>query len=244
MELTGKTAIVTGGAVRLGRAIALRLADEGANVVLHYGRSEQDAEQTAEEIRKRGVNAITVQANLNEPVQAAEKIVSTAVAEFQQVDVLINSAAIFEHALLVDTEEDLYDRHMNINLKAPFFLSREFARALQPTQHGVIINMVDWRGLRVPSDFSAYNLTKAGLVALTQNLALQLAPQVRVNGIAPGAILPPPDANHKTWAEEKSPDVPLKTVGGPDDIADAVAYLVKSDFVNGEILTVTGGEHL
>ncbi|HEX6986347.1 MAG TPA: SDR family oxidoreductase [Planctomycetaceae bacterium] len=241
--LTGRVAIVTGAAVRLGRAIALALAEQGADVVVHYGRSRDDAERTAEEIRRFGRKAATVSADLSRPVEAAAAVFDAAAA-LGGADLLVNSAAIFEDAPLAETSEELYDRHLAINLKAPFFLCREFVRRLPGGRPGHVVNLADWRAETPPADYVAYTLSKAGVVALTKALALQLAPRVRVNAIAPGAMLPPPGEPAEPWRTRKLPDIPLGRTGSPEDIAAAAVYLVRSEFVTGEVLHVTGGEHL
>ncbi|MGC1274444.1 MAG: SDR family oxidoreductase [Planctomycetaceae bacterium] len=243
LDLTDRVAVVTGGAVRLGRVIALALAKEGCDVVLHYGRSRSDAERTADEIREIGRRVVAVSADLSQPFDAAA-VVFDAAASIGTPTVLVNSAAIFEDAPLVETGEELYDRHAAINLKAPFFLCREFMRRLPDDARGHIVNMADWRAETPPADFVAYTLSKAGIVALTKSLALQLAPRVQVNAIAPGAILPPPGESAEPWQANKLPQIPLARTGSPDDIAAAVMYLVRSPFVTGEVLHVTGGEHL
>lgn len=242
-ETRPKVAIVTGAAKRVGRAIALGLARQGVDLVLHYHSSQEEAQAVAEEIRATGRQVTLVSADLAEPISAAQQIVSASQA-LGGADLLVNSAAIFEDAPLIDTSEDLFDRHQTINLKAPFFLCQEFARQLPPERAGQIINMVDWRAERPPADFAAYTISKAGLLALSRSLAQQLAPRIRVNAIAPGAILPPPGGNHDRWEAEKVPAIPLGKTGGPDDIVDALLYLVFSPFVTGEVLHVTGGEEL
>ena len=236
-------AVVTGAAVRLGRAIALALAREGFDLVLHYGHSAEEVQHTAGEVLAIGRRVVTVSADLAQPVQAAEQIFAAA-AGLGPVRLLVNSAAIFENAPLAETSEELYDRHQAINLKAPYFLCREFTRQLPAQQGGQIINLADWRGETPPADYLAYTLTKAGMVALTKGLALQLAPRIRVNAIAPGAILPPPGGDATAWAASKQKEIPLRQVGGPADIVAATVYLVHSHFVTGEILHVAGGEQL
>lgn len=243
LAVTSRVAVVTGGAIRLGRAIALALAKEGCDIVLHYGRSQRDAEQTADDVRGLGRRAVTVSADLSQPSEAAV-VIFDAATPLGTTTILVNSAAIFEDASLVETSEELYDRHAAINLKAPFFLCREFMRRLPSGARGHIVNMADWRAETPPADFVAYTLSKAGIVALTKSLALQLAPGVQVNAIAPGAILPPPGGLLEPWRNSKLPQIPLARTGSPDDIAAAVLYLVRSPFVTGEVLHVTGGEHL
>jgi pteridine reductase len=243
LRLSGRVAVVTGAGVRLGRAIALALAGEGADIVVHYGRSRDDAERTAAAIRDLGRRAVTVSADLAHPAAAATTIFDAA-ATLGSADVLVNSAAIFEDASLAATTDELYDRHLAINLKAPCFLCREFVRRLPAGRTACIVNLADWRAETPPADFLAYTLSKAGVVALTKALALQLAPQVRVNAIAPGAMLPPPGEEEEPWRSTKLPEIPLRRTGSPDDIAAAAVYLVNSNFVTGEVLHVTGGEHL
>jgi NAD(P)-dependent dehydrogenase (short-subunit alcohol dehydrogenase family) len=244
LKLAGRTAVVTGAAVRIGRAIALALAEDGCDVVLHYGASESEARATAAEIEQFGRRANTVRADLSEPAQAARQIFDAADA-LGGADILVNSAAIFEDAPLRDVSESHYDRQMAINLKAPVFLCREFARRLSSGRRGHILNLADWRAETPPADFPIYSVSKAGVVALTKSLALSLAPTVQVNGIAPGAILPPPGSNDpEQWAATKRPAIPLQRVGTVRDIVEAALYLVRSDFITGEVLHVTGGEHL
>lgn len=234
---------MTGAGVRIGRSIALALAADGADIVVHYGRSRDEAEGTADDIHRLGRRAVTVGADLAQPVEAAEAIFDAA-AGLGGAELLVNSAAVFDDAPLADTSEELYDRQLVTNLKAPFFLCREFVRRLPADRRGHIINLADWRAETPPADYMAYTLSKAGVVALTKGLALQLAPRVQVNAIAPGAILPPPGGDERSWREKKLPDVPLRRTGSTDDIAAAALYLVRSDFVTGEVLHVTGGEHL
>ena len=163
--LSGRVAVVTGGAVRLGRAIAVAFARQGADVVLHYGRSNEAAERTADEIRGLGRRAVTVSADLADPVPAAASVFDAA-ATLGEADVLVNSAAIFEDEPFADSSEALYDRHLAINLKAPYFLCREFVRRLpDPCPEGrdaCVVNLADWRGETPPADYVAYTLSKAG----------------------------------------------------------------------------------
>jgi pteridine reductase len=246
MDLAGKVAIVTGGGRRIGRAICVALADAGASVLVHYSHSADEARGTVEQIASAGGRAECVGADFKNPVLAAATVVQAAHEHFGRADVLVNSAAIFESASLAATSESAWDRHFAVNLKAPAFLCKEFAARKPRGQSAAIVNIADWRGLRpVPGHFS-YTLTKAGIIAMTQLLALELAPDIRVNAVAPGAILPPAGAGAagQRVLEQKVQDVPLGRHGGPDDVTSAVLYLVRSDFVTGEILCVTGGEHL
>lgn len=243
MELQGRVAIVTGGAVRIGRELCLRLADAGMRVCLHYGSSKESALQTVREIQARSGDATTVQADLSSPVEASRDIFEAALSGFDHVDVLVNCASIFESGSLSDTTIDDWRRHQSINLESPLFLCQEFAKQLGSDRHGAIVNIADWRATHPQPGHLSYTLSKVGLVGLTRILAQELAPQIRVNAIAPGAILPPPDApdDHD---DQISKLVPLQRTGAPSNISDAVLFLLNNDFVNGEILHVTGGQQL
>ena len=215
MELDGKTAIVTGGAVRLGRAMALELAEHGVRVAIHYASSAGPAERVVGEIKAMGGEAMAIQADLSRPGEAPP-IVEKAAARFDRVDILVNSAAIFEPGNWDDTTEASWDRHFAINLKSPFFLSQAFAKQLRPEGRGHIVNIADWRGVRPGTGHMAYTLTKAGLIAMTKSLALALAPNIQVNAIAPGMILPPPGAD-ESYLERKASQIPARRTGSPLD---------------------------
>jgi pteridine reductase len=240
-----RVAIVTGGAVRIGRAISLALARQQMRVCLHYGSSQDAAQQTADEIREAGGEVTLVQADLADPVTAAGTIVDAALEAFGRVDVLINNASIFEPATLSDLSADHWQRHQAINLAAPAFLCQRFAAAVREHDDasGAIINIVDWRALQPQPGHLAYTISKAGLVALTKLLAQELAPSIRVNAIAPGAILPPAGVGDN-FEQRMSSVIPLGRTGGLDDITGAVLFLLGADFVTGEILQVTGGQQL
>ncbi|MEX0700619.1 MAG: SDR family oxidoreductase [Planctomycetales bacterium] len=241
MELKGKAAIVTGGAVRLGRALAVALAEAGVDVCVHYGRSADAARETVAEIERLGPRAVAVQADLADPAVAARRVVTRAVAELGRIDLLVNSAAIFEPGTLAETTEEQWDRHFAINLKAPFFLAQAFVAALGPQSRGHIVNVADWRGLRHPPGHAAYTLAKSGLIAMTRLLAVELAPRVQVNAIAPGLILPPAGAD-AAFLAQLAQAVPLRRPGSPADVVAALLYLLRSDFVTGDVLEVTGGQ--
>lgn len=241
-ELRGKRALVTGGGVRLGRAMVDALAAEGVALCIHYGSSDEAAREAAAAICRRGGTAISVQGDLRNPAAASSAIIRQACEQLGGLDILVNSAAIFEPESLSDVCEERVDRHLAINLKGPLFLSQAFVAALAENT-GQIVNIVDWRALRPVPGHLSYTMTKAGLVALTRMLALELAPRVRVNAIAPGAILPPPGAG-EDYRESLVRRVPLERMGSPRDITAALLYLLRSEFVTGEILRVTGGESL
>ncbi len=242
MELADRVALVTGAGVRIGRAIALGLASEGVRVIVHYNTSAAPAQDVVKEIRAAGGEALALQTNLRDTPRLPA-LVDAGLQRFGHVDILVNSAAIFERGTILTTDEENWARHMEINLKAPLFLCQAFARQLQAEQRGHIINIVDWRAERPGTQYLAYTLAKSGLLALTRSLALALGPQVQVNAIAPGAILPPPD-DADGYFEHLAQKLPLRRTGSPEEIVQAVLYLLHSDFVTGEVLHVTGGEHL
>lgn len=242
MDLEGRVALVTGGAVRLGKALALALAGQGMRLAIHYNSSAGPAEGTVAEIQALGSEGLAIQADLSQTNQASS-LVDRAASHFGQVDVLVNSAAIFVPADVGHTTEASWDQHFVINLKAPFFLSQAFAAHVGKERRGHIVNIADWRGLRPDTAYLAYSLTKAGVLAMTQGLALALAPNIQVNAIAPGAILPPPGRGQE-YLEQLAAKIPVRRVGSPMEIAKALIYLVRSDFVSGETIFVTGGEHL
>lgn len=241
MGLRGKVAIVTGGAVRLGRALALALAEQGARLVIHYNSSTGPAEETLSQIKALS-DGIAFQADLRQ-VSQVQTIIRRAMEHFGQVDVLINSAAIYEPGGIADTTEADWDRHFETNLKAPFFLCQAFAAQVGMEQPGHIINIADWRATRPRANYLAYTLTKAALITMTYSLAQALAPNIQVNAIAPGLILPPPGKD-QAYLEQMAQTIPAHKAGSPEDIAKAMLFLLASDFITGEIIFVTGGEHL
>jgi glucose 1-dehydrogenase len=243
MSLTDKVAVVTGGAVRVGQAIALALAGDGANVCVHYGTSAAAAQDTVRQAHELGARAIAVQADLASGRAAAESVLRRACEEFGKVDILVNSAAIFEPDTLLGASEEHFDRHVATNMKAPFFLAQALVAQLGPQQRGHILNITDWRALRPATGHLVYSMTKAALVALTKMLALELAPRVQVNALALGAILPPEHASDD-FAERIAERIPLRRMGTPRDVGQAVLFLLNSEFHTGDVLCVTGGEHL
>lgn len=243
VALREQTALVTGAAVRLGRAIALRLAQEGVHIAAHYHGSGDDARTLLQELRACGVRAELYQTDLAQPLDAAASLLPRIRRELGPVQLLVNSAAIFEPGTLDDTSLDHWERHLNLNLAAPFFLTQQFVKQLPQDQAGAVVNIIDWRAERPIPGHAAYTIAKAGLWAQTQLLAQELAPRVRVNAVAPGAILPAPGQSAADF-ERQCGHVPLQRSGDPSDIADAVVHLLSAKFVTGEMLHVTGGEHL
>lgn len=240
MPLEGKTIIVTGAAKRVGRVLALAAARTGANVVVHYGSSQTDAENTAEEIRALGVKAFLLQADMNDPKAVVELIGQA--AECGDLFALVNSAAIFERHDWENTTLEAWNRHLMINLTAPFLLSQAFAKALRADSTGRIINIVDWRWQRPGADHIPYAISKSGLAALTQTLAIALAPRVTVNALALGAVLPPSDG---AAATDILQSVPAGRWAGLDEVGDALTFLLEGPaYITGEIIYVDGGRHL
>lgn len=238
-----RVAIVTGGATRIGRELSLRLARLHCDVCVHFHSSADEAEEVVAQIEEIGCNAIAVQADLGLPMETAATIVDRCRQELGPASILVNNAAIFEAGSLDSTDADQWRRHIDLNLTAPLFLSQAFARQLPDGGRGNIINIVDWRAMRPVPGHLAYTVSKAGLAAATKLLAQELAPRIRVNAIAPGAILPPPGQDDAAFGALAA-SLPLQRSGAPQDIADAMQYLLDSDFVTGEILHITGGQQL
>ncbi len=248
MDLGNTIALVTGAARRVGRAIALALAEQGAHIVLHYGGSSAEAEQTAADIRSLGVEALTVQADLADPAQI-EALFAAIRDRFGELDVLVNSAALFERASFDAITAADWDRVMAVNLRAPFLCIQAAARLMRAADRSgdpaLIVNLADLSGVHPWLDFAHHAVSKAGLLHLTRVAARELAPAVRVNAVVPGAILPPPgvEPDSEAWREIGG-RVPLKRPGDPARLAETVLYLAANDFVTGAVIHVDGGESL
>lgn len=243
MNLEGKVAVVTGGAIRVGQAITLALADKGCNVFILYGSSAEAAEKTRNLVAGLGVKSTIYSANLAD-VEATQTVIPRAREWLGKVDILVNSAAIFRDGGLDETTVDSWDRHFAVNLRAPFILSQAFARQVPSNGQGAIVNISDARVYRPAADHFAYRLTKAGLLTMTETLAQDLAPNIRVNALALGAILPPPgqDASHLEELAQKR--VPLRRSGNATIVAQNVLHLLEQDFLTGVIIKIDGGEFL
>lgn len=239
VEISGQTALVTGAAHRLGRAIAERLADEGVHVVLHYHHSRDEAESAAADLSLRGVRAWTVAADLESPVEA-EHLVDRAWQCSGGFSILINNASIFEKGTLEEISYESFFRHLTTNAWAPLAIARAFARKAAA---GQVVNLLDARIGGYNFTHAAYFLSKRTLDYLTRHLALELAPRFRINAVAPGLILPPAGEG-QDYLDRLAETVPLRTHGGPADVADAVVYLLRGSFVTGQTLFVDGGRHL
>jgi pteridine reductase len=238
--LAGRRALVTGGAVRVGRALSLELAAMGLDVAVHYNSSPGPAESTVAECRARGVRAASVGGDLGS-ADACRRVVAEAERALGGgVDVLVNSAANFVSAPFAETTEEDVDRALAVNLKAPFFLAQAVAPGMADRGFGRIVNMADVAGLEPWPRFVAHSVAKAGVVMLTRSLAQALAPAVTVNAIAPGTVLMPDGASEGAVRRAREKAV-LDRLGSPDDVAGALRYLVEADYVTGHTLVVDGG---
>ncbi|MGB1252485.1 MAG: SDR family oxidoreductase [Candidatus Promineifilaceae bacterium] len=244
MNLHNKVAIVTGGAVRVGRAITLRLAQAGCKILLHYNRSASPAQKTQQEAVALGAQVEIFSADLSTP-DAPTKIVEAALAHFGRVDILINSAAIYpSNDTFATTDANLFDTLMAINLRAPFLLSQAFAKAVGDQQQAKIINVTDARVSRFQPDHFVYRFTKQSLSAMTKMLPQVVCPNITVNGVALGAILPPPDADDSYFEQVVKPRIPINMTGNATVVTDTIIFLLTQDFINGDIITLDGGEFL
>lgn len=246
MKLSGKTALVTGGARRVGRAIALELAEAGCNVVVHYRTSQQDADETAAAIQRLGRRADLVCGDLAD-ASTWPRVIDHTVASMGGLDILINNASAFQAATpdrLEDFDPQLWQDMLQVNLIAPVALSHFAAEHLKRSGYGKIVNLVDIAAERPWTTHLAYCASKAGLATATKALAKALAPRVRVNAVAPGiAIFPEEYSPHVRAALVAK--VPLQREGTPQEIARAVRFLVESgDYVTGEVIAVDGGRRL
>jgi NAD(P)-dependent dehydrogenase (short-subunit alcohol dehydrogenase family) len=238
-ELKGQTALVTGGAKRIGRETALTLADRGINIIIHFNRSDSEAQQLAEELQQKGVQAWTIQADFRQPgeyqtlIERARKITGC-------LDILINNASIFPIDTLAELSWSNLSANIEVNAWVPFILSRAFA---QQMGRGKIVNLHDSRLKGYDWTHVGYILSKHVLAAMTKMMALEFAPHITVNAVAPGLVLPPPGKD-ESYIERLVQTVPLRRHGGPQDIADAIAFLVQSDFITGNVIYVDGGRHL
>ena len=237
--LAGKTALVTGAARRIGRAVSLALAASGSNVVVHHSRSVSDAEALVSELSRHGVRATAVRADLGEPDEA-EALVALAEERAGHLDVLVNNASVFEPETLEAAALDHLVRSVKVNAWAPFVLTRAFARR---SGKGRVVNLLDTRVSGLDLAHVGYVLGKDLLAILTRMTAVAFAPGLTVNAVAPGLILPPPGQD-EAYLERLARDLPLKRHGEADDVVRAVLFLLESDFVTGQVLFVDGGRHL
>jgi pteridine reductase len=237
---TNKLVLITGGARRIGRSLSLAVARSGGDVVVHYWQSQDDAESVRAEIEALGRKVILLQADLADPAQVSTLIPRA--LEHGRLYGLVNNAAVFAPLDWESSSLENWNQHLMINLMVPFLLSQAFARALHPEEKGRIINLLDWRALRPGPDHLPYTISKSALAALTCSLAVALAPQINVNGLALGAILPPSDGNKNPNILDK---VPAGRWASLEEVGQALVFLLDGPaYVTGEILHVDGGRHL
>ncbi|NPV55278.1 MAG: SDR family oxidoreductase [Anaerolineae bacterium] len=239
MDIKGKTALVTGGAIRVGKTLTLALARAGANVVINYNTSSAEAEQTVAEAEALGVRGMAVQADVSDAAQV-QALVQRANQAFGGVDVLVNNASLFQKTPIPTDDFSAWHKVTGILINGTFYCANAVAPHM--LEHGgVIINMIDLSAWEPWHDFSGHVVGKAGLWALTKQLALDLAPRVRVNAVCPGPALPPPN-----YTPERIARTARKTMlgrwGTPEDMADAVMFLIGAEYITAEVIVVDGGE--
>jgi NAD(P)-dependent dehydrogenase (short-subunit alcohol dehydrogenase family) len=238
-EFKGNTALITGGAKRLGRETALTLADRGINIIIHFNGSGGEAGRLALELQQKGVKAWTIQAEFRRPNEY-QTLLERAQQMAGGLDILINNASIFPTETLTNLSWSSLSTDMEVNAWVPFVLSRAFA---QRVGHGKIVNLLDTRVKGYDWTHVGYILSKHLLATMTRMMALEFAPHITVNAVAPGLVLPPPGRD-ETYLQNLAHTVPLQRYGGAQDIADAVAFLIQSDFITGNVIYVDGGRHL
>ncbi|MFK8052985.1 MAG: pteridine reductase [Woeseiaceae bacterium] len=240
-SLDGKWVLITGGAKRIGATVTRRLHEAGANIALHYRSAKDDAEQLQQALNQQRPDSVALfSGDLLHP-ETTGTLVADVVAHCGRLDVLINNASTFYPTPVGTITEEHWEDLLGTNLKAPLFLSQAAAPALRES-NGVIINMVDIHARRPLKDHPVYGPAKAGLAMLTLSLAKDLAPEIRVNGVSPGAILWPSDGMTETAKDSIVSQIPLARAGGPDDIAGAILYLTRdATYVTGQIIAVDGG---
>jgi len=245
IDIKNKIALITGGAHRVGKAITMMLATQGANVVVNYNSSDVAAKETVSQAQTLGVEALAVQCDVAD-YQAVQQMADQVQDRFGGVDILINSASLFGKTSIPtdDIENDIatWHRVTRISIDGPFYVCNAFVPQMQQRGGGAIVNIVDLSVWRPWKNFTAHAVGKSALMALTRQLALELAPNIRVNAVAPGPVLPPPEYDEKQMAMISKRTL-LKKWGSAEDVAKAVRYLVEADYVTGDVMRVDGGEY-
>jgi NAD(P)-dependent dehydrogenase (short-subunit alcohol dehydrogenase family) len=237
-----RTALVTGGAKRLGRAMVEALATAGFAVAVHYNTSDEAAEALCQDIREAGGQAVALGADLGEE-RAVAGLVAAAETALGPLGLLVNNASVFERDEWQDATRESWDRHIEPNLRAPFLLTQDFARALPAEAHGVVINMLDERVWSLTPHFVSYTVSKAALWSLTQSMALALAPRIRVMGIGPGPALPSPRQTEAEFARQCE-SLPLGVGTSAEEVAAAMMAILSLPSMTGQMLALDGGQHL
>jgi NAD(P)-dependent dehydrogenase (short-subunit alcohol dehydrogenase family) len=235
-------ALVTGGAKRIGRSIALRLAQEGYAVAIHCRGSREDAEEVKAHIARGGGRAAVVEADLAD-MAAVSGLIGQAASALGPLTLLVNNAALFEPDEVQSLDPALWERHFAVNLRAPSFLARDFARQVPDGRDGAIVNIIDQRVWKLNPQFFSYTLSKSALLTATRTMAQALAPRIRINAIGPGPTLSSSRQSHEDFARQGKA-LPLQRHPTPDDIAEAVVFLARARSVTGQMLAVDGGQHL
>jgi NAD(P)-dependent dehydrogenase (short-subunit alcohol dehydrogenase family) len=238
-----RAALVTGAGKRIGRAIALMLGAEGWPVAVHYHRSQDAAEAVMREIVAGGGKAVAVAADLAQEEAVARLVPEAAAALGGPLGCLINNASVFDNDLALSATRQSWDRHIETNLRAPFVLMQEFARQLPADAQGAVVNMLDERVWSLTPYFVSYTVSKAALWALTQSMALALAPRIRVNGIGPGPTLPSPRQSDEQFRRQAAA-MPLGHGTSPEEIAQAVRFILAAPAMTGQMIALDGGQHL
>jgi pteridine reductase len=241
MNTNTQVALVTGGAIRVGRAITLGLAAAGYDVAINYHSSAAEAASAAREVHTLGRRAVTIPGDVSD-VGDVERIAATVRSEFGRLDLLVNNASLFQSSPLLEIEEHEWDRVMAVNLKAPFLMVKAHAGLLEASG-GRIVNLVDLSAFQPWVGHPHHAVSKAGLLHLTRIMARALAPRVRVNAIAPGAVLLPEDYDEEARERSRSAAA-LGTLGSPDDVVRTLLFLERSPFITGEVIVVDGGRLL
>ncbi len=239
MELKGKTALVTGAAKRIGREIALSLADRGVNVVVHYRGSAEEAEDVARRCRDLGVNSVTVKADL-EDRDELDNLIERATDAAGNIDILVNNASVFPEGRLETIDYDDLAHNISVNAWAPFVLSRKLS---EHTEEAHIVNILDNSVNKYDWQHFAYHASKYLFALFTKECALAFAPGIKVNGVAPGLILPP-EGEGQDYIDKLKGRVPMKKAGRAGDVAEAVIYLASSEYITGQVINIDGGRHL
>jgi glucose 1-dehydrogenase len=240
MDLNGRVAVVTGAAVRVGKAIALGMAAGGADVFIHYGRSKEAAEETAAAAERLGVRVAIGSVDLADPEHAGE-VIRLAEAALGPVSLLVNSASRFPVDTIEDVEPADWQRTLDVTLSSPVFITQAFADRLPGDLGGAVVNVTDVRTATPYRKHFSYGVAKGGIDAFTRAAALALAPTIRVNAVALGVILPPVDDGYE---ERLARSLPLARPGGTEPVVDSVLFLMRNDYITGEIVRVDGGGHL
>jgi pteridine reductase len=236
-----QTALITGGSKRIGKAIAEHLAEKGWNIAVHFNSSEKLAEAFIHELSSNYPQQKfrAFKANLSN-IQEVFQLIPKVLEEFSEIQLLVNNASVFDPAYLKETTIELFDEQMNVNMKAPFFLMRDFEIHCKS---GGIINFVDTRVTSNKSNFAAYSLSKKGLWELTKMAALEFAPAIRVNAIAPGVTLAPEDKDDN-YLQKLAQNIPMKKPGGLEPILKSIDYILENNHLTGQLIFADGGENL